>query len=86
MVAAQFECRRIRSMGGLLKAPSPSTPQSAAAAPVAAVVESDQSDRQRRLDALARQRAGRSGTIVTSARGLLTSAEWLPQRKSLLGE
>ena len=74
-------------MGGLLKAPSPSTPQSAAAAaPVAAVVQSGQSDRQRRLDALARQRAGRSGTIVTSARGLLTSAEWMPQRKSLLGE
>ncbi|MFO1112554.1 MAG: hypothetical protein U1E35_01300 [Rhodospirillales bacterium] len=29
---------------------------------------------------------GRAGTITTSDRGLLTPVDWLPERKSLLGE
>jgi hypothetical protein len=80
-------------MGGLFKAITPSSPkapqaqaqvqpQSAAAAPAAAV----EADKERRKEALQRQRSGRAGTIATSPRGLLTQAEWLPARKSLLGE
>lgn len=84
-------------MGGMLKAIAPSSPKSSqnqsppqqqaqpqAAATAAAVTEA--TERQHRQDALARVRAGRAGTIATSSRGLLTAADWLPTRKSLLGE
>lgn len=71
-------------MGGLFKTPSPSSASSSPPLPTA--VDPAETDRQRRLDALARQRAGRMGTITTSARGLLVTSEWAPQRKSLLGE
>lgn len=72
-------------MGGLIKAttpPSPKLPQPQAVAQVDTVA----AERDRRKEALARQRSGRAGTITTSSRGLLTAAEWLPERKSLLGE
>ena len=83
-------------MGGIIKAitppsPKPSQtqsqpqqqplPQSPAATAQAAAAESE-----RRKEALVRQRSGRAGTIATSSRGLLTAADWLPARKSLLGE
>lgn len=71
-------------MGGLFKVPSP--PSASPAPPAPTPVNTTETDRQRRLDALARQRAGRMGTITTSARGLLVSSDWAPQRKSLLGE
>lgn len=74
-------------MGGLFKAKTPSSPQvtpSAAAATAAAAAEAAESER--RKEALARARTGRAGTITTSDRGLLTTADWLPERKSLLGE
>jgi hypothetical protein len=73
-------------MGGFLKVPSPSKPSSAPVVPASAAVDPEQTERQRRLDALARQRAGRAGTIATSSRGVLIPTDWLPQRKSLLGE
>ena len=68
-------------MDGLLKVASP---EKAKAVPLPYPVNPEDSERQRRLDALARQRA--AGTIATSSRGLLASVDWLPQRKSLLGE
>jgi hypothetical protein len=74
-------------MGGLLKVSSPSAArQQSVAVATTPAVDTAQAERQRRLDALARQRAGRAGTIATSARGLLVTTEWAPQRKSLLGE
>ena len=84
-------------MGGMLKAITPSSPKSSqtqsqspppaqpqTAAAAAAVTEAAQT--QHRQEALTRVRAGRAGTIATSSRGLLTAAEWMPTRKSLLGE
>jgi hypothetical protein len=82
-------------MGGLInpssspKTPSTSVAASAAtaattAAAVAATAEEE--TRKRRVETAAKQRSGRAGTIVTSARGLLVPTDWTPQRKSLLGE
>lgn len=81
-------------MGGMFKAVTPTSPKPAqpasqpapqplatAAAPEPAATESE-----RRKEALTRRQAGRAGTIATSSRGLLTSADWSPARKSLLGE
>jgi hypothetical protein len=75
-------------MGGLMKAVAPSTPKAAAPSSFTSTTATDtaEAERTRRLEALARQRAGRAGTIVTSARGLLVPTEAAPQRKSLLGE
>jgi hypothetical protein len=70
-------------MGGLINPPSP---PSSKPAPTPRPQDAEQADRQRRLDALARQRAGRAGTIATSPRGLLIPSDWAPTRKSLLGE
>jgi hypothetical protein len=81
-------------MGGLI---SPSKPKStpavvASATPVtaettaAAAAKTEQETRQRRVEAVTKQRSGRAGTIATSARGLLVPIDWTPQRKSLLGE
>ncbi|MBK8174225.1 MAG: hypothetical protein IPK66_02730 [Rhodospirillales bacterium] len=70
-------------MGGLIKAATPPKVQSVA---TSTAVDTASEERQRRLDALERARAGRAGTITTSPRGMLVTAEWVPQRKSLLGE
>jgi hypothetical protein len=77
-------------MGGLINPSSPPSPPSlplpSKPAPTPIIPNTETADRQRRLDALARERTGRSSTIVTSPRGLLVPADWSPQRKSLLGE
>jgi hypothetical protein len=73
-------------MGGLIDPPSPPSPKPTPTPITPIPQDTDQADRQRRLEALARQRAGRAGTIVTSPRGLLVPSDWAPQRKSLLGE
>jgi len=76
-------------MGGLFKAKTPSSPQvtqTAASTAAAAAADADAAERERRKEALARARTGRAGTITTSDRGLLTPVDWLPERKSLLGE
>ena len=80
-------------MGGLMSMVSPAAPKAASApssTTATAQASKDQAtaeaERQRRLDALARQRSGRAGTITTSDRGFLIPVEWTPQRKSLLGE
>ena len=69
-------------MGGLFGSPSVPAP--------APAVEPDNSaeeeERQRRLDELDRRRRGRRGMITTSPRGLFDLKDWVPQRKSLLGE
>ena len=78
-------------MGGLI---NPSKPKStaavvASAAPVtaettaAAAAKTEQETRQRRVEAVAKQRSGRAGTIATR-RGLLVPTDWTSQRKSLL--
>lgn len=76
-------------MGGLIKAPSTKATTAAAAsvdtsAQTAAAAE--KAAQERRIAALEQQRAGRAGTITTSDRGLLDTADWVPQRKTLLGE
>jgi len=43
-------------------------------------------ERDQRLEALERRRRGRAGTIATSSRGLLTTANWSSEQKTLLGE
>jgi hypothetical protein len=84
-------------MGGLFKAITPPTPKAQsnpqpaaqAATPTAATTEADApaaSESERRKEALTRRQSGRVGTIATSSRGLLTTADWIPTRKSLLGE
>jgi hypothetical protein len=85
-------------MGGLInpssKPKTASTPVAAtaatqaatAAATAAAAATAEEETRKRRVEAAAKQRSGRAGTIVTSARGLLVPTDWTPQRKSLLGE
>lgn len=72
-------------MGGLINPPSPPSSRPTPA-PTPPPPNAEQADRQQRVDALARQRAGRAGTIVTSPRGLPTTSDWVPTRKSLLGE
>lgn len=86
-------------MGGLFKAITPPTPKasqstsqqatpvattSPAATPQAEAPEPSESER--RKEALTQRQSGRVGTIATSSRGLLTAADWIPARKSLLGE
>lgn len=86
-------------MGGLFKAITPSTPKASQSTsttttqPVqtttAATTEAEApepSESERRKEALTRRQSGRIGTIATSSRGLLTTSEWIPTRKSLLGE
>jgi hypothetical protein len=70
-------------MGGLINPPSPRSKPAPTTSPQE---NTEQADRQRRVDALTRQRAGRAGTIATSPRGLLIPSDWTPARKSLLGE
>jgi hypothetical protein len=80
-------------MGGLINPSKPkSTPAVVANATptaetvAAAAAKTEQETRQRRVEAVEKQRSGRGGTIATSARGLLVPIDWTPQRKSLLGE
>lgn len=84
-------------MGGMLKAITPSSPkpsqtyvqpqqQAQPQTAAAATAQATAAESERRKEALVRQRSGRTGTIATSSRGLLTAADWLPARKSLLGE
>lgn len=75
-------------MAGLFSPPSPPAPP-----PLAALEDADREEARRRLDALARRRRGRAGTIATSARGispvtasLLADGSAGLRRKSLLGE
>lgn len=68
-------------MGGLFKSPSPPAPE-----PVEIKDTSGEDERKRRLEDLDRRRRGRQGMITTSQRGLFETKDWVPQRKSLLGE
>lgn len=70
-------------MGGFISAPSPRRQEPA---PKSVQVDEGELEHRRRLEALARQRRGRAGTIATSPRGLLVLSDWAAQRKSLLGE
>jgi hypothetical protein len=74
-------------MGGFLELPKPA--RAASAAPVTASVTRPnlmKLERDQRLEALERRRRGRAGTIATSSRGLLTTANWSSEQKTLLGE
>ncbi len=74
-------------MGGFLKIPTPSTQSTPSVATTSSsTVDAEKAARQRRVEALERQQAGRAGTITTTSRGLLLPSDWIPQRKSLLGE
>lgn len=55
-------------------------------APSPQVTASSNLEQQTRDEAAKRRQRGKLGTITTSHQGLLTLAEWAPQRKSLLGE
>jgi hypothetical protein len=74
------------------KTPSPVT-YTAAAAPVAvttpAPVVTDTpvaNTESEKAATLVRQKSSRPETIQTSFRGVLTTGDWIPARKSLLGE
>ncbi len=82
-------------MGGLFSAPKPvvipATPepvQQAAVTQTAAQTEAaaEDAERQARLRAVERARRGLSGTIATSARGVLAALPDGLSRKTLLGE
>ena len=70
-------------MGGLFG--SPSAPAPAAETVVEENTEEEEA-REERLEDMARRRRGRSSTISTSDRGLFSQNDWVPRRKSLLGE
>ena len=74
-------------MGGFLSffAP-PSAPAPAPLPPPPPLDDSEEIERRRRLESLARRRRGRPETVATSLKGLLRLAADMPQRKSLLGE
>jgi len=70
-------------MGSLFSSPKPPAPP-----PLPAIDNSEEEERKKRLAAMLRRRRGRSATIATSDRGLLTP---MNQRggtatKTLLGE
>jgi hypothetical protein len=85
-------------MGGLFKAPKPAVSatdtsvaasqaaQGAAEQAAATEAAAEDTARQARLRALERARRGLSGTIATSARGVLDPAPAFAARKTLLGE
>lgn len=87
-------------MGGLLKVSSPKSSYSPASTPVAAAptpaasaaipapepVDPQAKASERRVEAMTKESRGKSGLIVTSDRGILSASDWVPQRKSLLGE
>jgi len=75
-------------MAGLFRAPKPEViqpqqqPQQATATPVT----TSEATEAARVETRSRARGGISGTIATSARGVLTAAPVTVTRKSLLGE
>jgi len=82
-------------MGGLFRAPKPPAPPHAAPsvpgpapnlAPAAAPAGGEEDARKRRAFALESRRRGRSDTVATSWRGVLTDSLPAVGRKSLLGE
>lgn len=77
-------------MGGLFRAPKPVViaPQQAPAQPAPAPAEAaEETAAASRAEARERARRGLSGTIATSARGVLGArADFAATRKSLLGE
>ena len=82
-------------MGGLFSAPKPvvidapsDAAQAANIAASTAVTEAaaEEAGRAARLRAVERARLGLSGTVATSARGVLDPAPAFLQRKTLLGE
>ncbi|MDX9863104.1 MAG: hypothetical protein RBS99_19520 [Rhodospirillales bacterium] len=69
-------------MGGLFgSVPAPPPPP-----PPEPVDDTAARQRRERIEALVRRRRGREATVATSSRGLLEAADWVPRRKSLLGE
>ena len=80
-------------MGSLFRPPSPvsATPLSPSEPPpiplsVQPAADTDDTDRRKRLEAIARRQRGLAGTVATSPRGLLLLSDNTLQRKSLLGE
>jgi hypothetical protein len=69
-------------MGGFFSAPKPPPPPP----PPPSLPDPAEEEKKRCLEALGRRRRGRSGTIATSARGLLELSDNTSRRKSLLGE
>ena len=68
--------------GWILQRPETASP----AASPPSLPDPAEEEKKRRLEALGRRRRGRSGTIATSARGLLELSDNTSRRKSLLGE
>lgn len=74
-------------MGGFFSPPSPPPMPQMAAPPPA--IDPDAEERQRRLDAIGRNRRGRAGTIATGDRGVLepvSPSKSAGSGKRLLGE
>lgn len=69
-------------MGAIFGAPKPVAPPPPPPLPADPEVEA----RQKRLDEIERRRRGRSGTIATSARGLLQPSVESGAAKTLFGE
>lgn len=74
-------------MGGLFPLPKPPRPSSAPPLPAVSPGRPNlmKLERDQRLEALQRQRRGRSGMIATSSRGLLAEST-VGEAKRLLGE
>lgn len=70
-------------MGGIFG--SPPAPSSAPE-PVQPDNSAEEEARAERLEDMTRRRRGRGSTIATSPRGLFALNDWVPKRKSLLGE
>lgn len=63
-----------------LPSPAPSSPDDDSA------FDADQAESTIRVENLLRRNRGRSGTILTGFRGILSPNELVPRRKTLLGE
>lgn len=72
------------TMGALVK--TPSVPKAATPSIPAAQATTNDVEREAREAVLARLRRAQLDTLATSPKGLLSLADWVPQRKSLLGE
>lgn len=68
-------------MGGLFSSPSPPAPE-----PTPEPEDPEEAEREARLEAIARRRRGRSGTIRTSATGTLAPTPGEQTGKTKLGE
>lgn len=73
-------------MGGFFSAPKAPAPPPPVVVPEPEAPTSAEDEIQNRRDLISRRRRGRSGTIQTSARGLVTPNANAVQKKSLLGE